>query len=38
MARGKLVESWTFQRTLPVPFNDYTADAAFKNSASKYCT
>ena len=38
MASGKLVESWTFQRTLPEPFKDYTDDAVFKNIASKYCT
>ena len=38
MASGKLVESWTFQRTLPEPFKDYTDNAVFKNIASKYCT
>lgn len=38
MASGKLVESWTFQRTLPEPFKDYTDNTVFKNIASKYCT
>ena len=38
MASGKLMEGWTFQRTLPEPFKDYTDDAVFKNIASKYCT
>ena len=38
MANGKLMESWTFQRTLPEPFKDYTDNAVFKNIASKYCT
>ena len=38
MASGKLMESWTFQRTLPEPFKDYTDNAVFKNIASKYCT
>ena len=38
MASGKLMEGWTFQRTLPEPFKDYSDDAVFKNIASKYCT
>ena len=38
MASGKLMEGWTFQRTLPEPFKDYTDNAVFKNIASKYCT
>ena len=38
MASGKLMEGWTFQRTLPEPFKDYSDNAVFKNIASKYCT
>ncbi len=33
----KLVANWTFRRTLPEPFKDYTEDAVFKGIASKYC-
>lgn len=38
MANTKLVESWTFKRTLPDPFGDYTDNATFKDVASKHCT
>ena len=38
MASGKLVENWTFQRTLPEPFQDYSDKAVFKDIGSRYCT
>lgn len=38
MANTKLVESWTFKRTLPDPFGDYTDNPTFKDVASKHCT
>ena len=37
MASGKLVENWTFQRTLPEPFQDYSDKAVFKDISSRYC-
>lgn len=38
MANAKLVENWTFRRTLPEPFQDYTDKAVFKDIGSRYST
>lgn len=38
MPNAKLVNSWTFRRTLPKPFEDYSDKAVFTDVASKYCT
>ena len=39
MSNTKLVPTWTFQRTLPKPFDTYSGSSAvFKNISSRYCT
>lgn len=38
MPKGKLLPSWSFQRKLPEPFEDYTDDRVRKDVYSKYCT
>ncbi|MDO4274143.1 MAG: AAA family ATPase [Eubacteriales bacterium] len=35
---NNLIANWTFRKTLPEPFKDYTDDAKFTGIASKYCT
>lgn len=39
MSNTKLVPTWTFQRSLPEPFDVYSGSSAvFKNISSRYCT
>lgn len=38
MANARLVDNWTFRRTLPDPFKEYSEKAVFKNIASRYCS
>lgn len=38
MGNTKLMDSWSFNRKLPEPFEDYTDDPVFKDIYSKYCT
>lgn len=35
---NNLIANWTFRKTLPEPFKDYSDDAKFTGIASKYCT
>lgn len=39
MSNTKLVPTWTFQHSLPEPFDVYSGSSAvFKNISSRYCT
>lgn len=37
MANGKIFENWTFRKTLPYPFEDYSDDPSRKDVYSKHC-
>lgn len=38
MAIGNMIPNWSFKRTLPKPFEDYTDDCVRTDVYSKYCT
>ncbi|MEY8507192.1 AAA family ATPase [Lachnospiraceae bacterium 42-17] len=38
MPSGNLIPNWSFKRTLPEPFKDYSDDPSLKGVYSKYCT